>query len=110
MTSQSCKMSLREGGTSTCTESPLGDACAVSAMRLRRPAICSAVSCRPVQLLMYETLTSRFWLSRFGHTAQRKACRVNGVGLHQYTSSMILEIKQWQHILPIYQDRCILFH
>ena len=72
MTSQSCRMSLREGGTSTCTESPLGDACAVSAMRLRRPAICSAVSCRPVQLLMYDTLTTLFWLSRFGHTAQRK--------------------------------------
>ena len=51
-----------------------GDAWAVSAIRLRRLAICSAVSCRPVQLLMYDTLTSRFWLSRFGHTAQHEAC------------------------------------
>ena len=80
MTSQSCRRSLRDGGTSTCTESPPGDACAVSAMRLRRPAICSAVRSRPVQLLMYATLTSLFWLSRFGYTAQRKAHLGEGLG------------------------------
>ena len=101
MTSQSCRMSLRDGGTSTCTESPLGDAWAVSAMRLRRPAICSAVSCRPVQQLMYDTLTSRFWLSRFGHTAQHEACWTDCHGLQQCTSMALWDVKQQQCIFAL---------
>lgn len=52
MTSQSCKMSLRDGGTSTCTKVPLGEASAFSAMRLSRLAICSAAKAVPAQLLI----------------------------------------------------------